>query len=48
MDVFSAALKNIKQRQDDDFTDRMNYYYTSTLILLFSLVVSMKQWIGQP
>lgn len=48
MDIFSAAYHSIKPRFDDDFADRANYYFTSSAFLFFALILTARQWVGQP
>ena len=50
MDLFGAAAKvfSIKSRFDDDFGDRLNHKYTSVLLVIFAVVVSTKQYVGEP
>lgn len=38
-----AFLKGLKPQFDDDSIDRLNYYYTPMLMIIFSLTLSAKQ-----
>uniref|UniRef100_A0A1I8IYE0 Innexin n=1 Tax=Macrostomum lignano TaxID=282301 RepID=A0A1I8IYE0_9PLAT len=35
-------------RIDDDFIDRLNHYYTAIVIVVFTFIISAKQYVGQP
>lgn len=35
-------------RNDDDFTDRLSHRYTVALFVVFAIVVSTKQYVGEP
>ncbi|KRY74806.1 Innexin unc-9 [Trichinella pseudospiralis] len=48
MDIFGSAINALKPTVDDDAIDRANYFYTPSLLLLFALIISTRQWIGQP
>ncbi|VDM62025.1 unnamed protein product [Angiostrongylus costaricensis] len=48
MFFLDAFLKGLKPQYDDDSCDRLNYYYTPMLFVLFSLTLSAKQYVGQP
>ncbi|VDO60798.1 unnamed protein product [Heligmosomoides polygyrus] len=43
MFFLDAFLKGLKPQYDDDACDRLNYYYTPMLFVIFSLTLSAKQ-----
>ncbi|GMT07609.1 hypothetical protein PENTCL1PPCAC_29783, partial [Pristionchus entomophagus] len=49
--VFSeiaGTLAFLKPQPDDDISDRLHYYYTTTFLLLTSVLVSLKMFGGRP
>uniref|UniRef100_A0A1I7XMU4 Innexin n=1 Tax=Heterorhabditis bacteriophora TaxID=37862 RepID=A0A1I7XMU4_HETBA len=48
MFFLDAFLKGLKPQYDDDACDRLNYYFTPMLLVIFSLTLSAKQYVGQP
>ena len=42
------SLKDIKTRRDDDFCDRLSRQYTTSLLVMFSMVVTTKLFVGEP
>ncbi|VDM14793.1 unnamed protein product [Wuchereria bancrofti] len=40
-----AFLKGLKPQFDDDAIDRLNYYYTPLLLVIFALTLSAKQFV---
>jgi hypothetical protein len=41
-------LKLLKPRYDDDAIDRLNYIYTNMFLVVFSLTIAAKQYVGKP
>lgn len=48
MNLLGSAITTIKPRLDDSAIDRLNYYYTTVIIMVMSLTISAKQYVGQP
>ncbi|CAJ0583403.1 unnamed protein product, partial [Mesorhabditis spiculigera] len=48
MNVIGSVLSTIKPREDDLGSDRMNYYYTTVMIMFVSITITMKQQVGNP
>ena len=42
------GLKDLQFRHDDDFSDRLSRRHTTTLLLVFALVVTTKIYVGEP
>ena len=38
-----GALSFLKHRRDDDFVDRLSYFYTSSFLIMMAVLVSFKQ-----
>jgi len=43
-----GSVPSTKSRNDDDFTDRLSHRFTSALLILFAIIVSSKQYVGEP
>ncbi|KAI1721619.1 innexin domain-containing protein [Ditylenchus destructor] len=48
MNLLSSALTSIKPRKDDTIVDRLNYYYSSVIIIVMAITLTAKQYVGQP
>lgn len=42
------SFNELKSYTDDDFADRLSRVYTTTLLVLLALIVSTKQFVGEP
>lgn len=43
-----ATYARLKGRYDDDWIDRLNHLYTTIILVIFTIVVSTKQYVGEP
>ncbi|CDW55967.1 Innexin domain containing protein [Trichuris trichiura] len=48
MNVIGSFVRTLKARPDDDGIDRLSYYYTCLILLILSVTISAKQYVGQP
>ena len=47
--VFGGGVTNVlNQRNDDDFVSRLSCVYSTALCVLFAIIVSSKQYVGEP
>ncbi|KAL6742753.1 hypothetical protein Aduo_015870 [Ancylostoma duodenale] len=46
--MFFSALSFLHYRKDDDFVDRLSYFYTSSFLIMMAVLVSFKQFGGRP
>lgn len=51
MDTILGALGGVPQlgsRNDDDLADRLSHRFTTSLLMVFAVIVSSKQYVGEP
>ena len=41
-----GSLPRLIQHRDDDFSDRLSYWYTTAVLVFFSVIVTSKQFVG--
>jgi len=46
--VTAAGKMVTAARSDDDFADRLNFRYTTAMLVVFSVLITSKQYVGQP
>ena len=47
VNVFTS-IPSTKVKKDDDFSDRLSSRYTVIILIVFAIVVSMHQYVGDP
>ncbi|KAI6187271.1 Innexin [Aphelenchoides besseyi] len=48
MNLLGSAITSIKPRLDDTVVDRLNYYYSTVIIMVMSITLTARQYVGQP
>ncbi|ESN99000.1 hypothetical protein HELRODRAFT_154179 [Helobdella robusta] len=51
MDKISGVIGSVsvaKGRSDDDFSDRLSYRFTTSFLIVFAILVTTKQFVGDP
>ena len=43
-----STLGSIRLRRDDDCIDRLSHRYTTFLLLIFAIIITSKQYVGDP
>lgn len=44
----AANYAGLKTRPDDDVIDRLSHHYSTVMLIIFTVVVSTKQYVGEP
>ncbi|CAD6184742.1 unnamed protein product [Caenorhabditis auriculariae] len=48
MNMLGSVFSSVKPRLDDLGTDRLNYYYSTLIIMSMSLTITARQYVGSP
>jgi hypothetical protein len=46
--IITKVFNRLTPKHNDDFVDRANYLYTSTMFGVLALTIGAKQYVGEP